>query len=804
MLEEGKQQDLKKMGLQSQKRRSLFSILFHSRTSKSANAEPADAEISNNNSVAETGSEHWSDCSSEELAKLASSRRRSSNTIQDQDSYVFDLNERLVQEKLNQGQSSEDEGDRLKRCAKESNLAGESDLGVRRSSSEKQLLGRSEPPQTNRSTLLEQFLRSHKISLDSNPADNQLVGSKMDLMSSSSSSEPSSLASIELRPEELARSRASTPAQERAARERDLRLVHWRLKAAKSIWSANSLPSSDSELDLLDCQSPALVISCSDDTSCSSVELIWTPRDTNMQLRGDDYEPKSPTLASEADKSGAVLHEVSPAAANGRQRFLQRLSIFELAKPSRARARRRRKSAKASPAAIAEDAQWVPNPLFGSTIEKSTKKLRKSASYESVMAKPKPQDVEENNNITQLDRAAASSSDEAEATISDNDLDDSQLDEYGSTNTVKKGTKSSSSASRRRRDNNYLNHIMNLNRGIKSNVSSIKSQLSVKISDTSKRASILADQLLTSIKDTTKEQLFSGWPTADRTANGLNASSFSIPQNLDSNMADSDANNKARLFSLIYKHQHQANGKPVITRQPMPIGGLNSISKPPSPSPLWLVTDQHSSAGWQATKVPPPRPAPPKSYGSPSDIASLTEIIDSASKLDRPDTQSALDEIPDTQALVQGEERAVSRTSIGVQTSPVPALPQSETTTTSIIDRQSLIDNFLKRRKSDRFLTTSSDTRTRRRRFKKPAMVAPSSDEDDDDEDFYQSEYTRLKSSLAAKDDLSRHQSQIRTLNYWRRYKMRKLGADYNQMCDYARDRSHSLDLSDLKRTSAS
>lgn len=802
MLEEGKQQDLRKMGLQSQKRRSLFSILFHSRTSKSANVDVETS--SNNNSVAaETGSEHWSDCSGEELRQLENRRRRSSNTIQDQDSYVFDLNERLVQEKLNQGQSSEDEADQLKRCAKESSPIKDSELGVHRCSSEKQLLSRSEPPQTNTSTLLEQFLKSHKISLDSKPADNQLVDSKLDLISSSSSSEPSSLASIELHPEELSRSRASTPVQERAARERDLRLVHWRLKAAKSIWSANSLPSSDSELDLLDCQSPALVISCSDDTSCSSVELIWTPRDTSMHPREDNHDPRTPSLTPDDDKREAALHKVPPVAVNGRQRFLQRLSIFELAKPSRARARRRRKSTRASPAAIAEDAQWVPNPLFGvgSTTEKSTKRFRKSASYESVMAKPKALGVEENNNIKQLE-TAVSSSDEAEATISDNDY--SQPEEDGLTNTVKKGSKSSSSASRRKRDNIYLNHIMNLNRGIKSNVSSIKSQLSVKISDTSKRASVLADQLLTSIKDTTKEQLFSGWPTADRTANGLNASSFSIPQNLDSNMADSDANNKARLFSLIYKHQQQANGKPVITRQPMPIGGLNSISKPPSPSPLWLATDQQSSAGWQSTKVPPPRPAPPKSYGSQSDGTSLTQIIDAASKIDRPDTQSALNEIPSTQTLVQEEERAVSRSSIGIQTSPVPALPQSETTTTGIIDRQSLVGNFLKRRKSDRFLTTSSDTRTRRRRFKKATRIAPSSDEDDDDEHFYQNEYTRLKSSLAAKDDLNRHQSQIRTLNYWRRYKMRKLGADYNQMCDYVRDRSHSLDLSDLKRTGAS
>lgn len=130
----------------------------------------------------------------------------------------------------------------------------------------------------------------------------------------------------------------------------------------------------------------------------------------------------------------------------------------------------------------------------------------------------------------------------------------------------------------------YLNNIMNLDRKIKSNVSSLKSQLGEKISDTSKRASVLADQLITSIKDTTKEQIVPfatgiqprDDPEQDSFAGPLvtdcdNPPATSGKQNwLDTSekQADTNNNSKARMFSLIYKHQQNINGQPVITKQP--------------------------------------------------------------------------------------------------------------------------------------------------------------------------------------------------------------------------------------------
>lgn len=834
MLDEDKQNDANRMGSSNQKRRSLFSVLFHPRASKTTSTESSELEItnSNNNSPDEVGNEHWSDDSGDEFVKdldNSNTQRRTSNTVQDQDSYVLDLNERLAKEKLNNGESSEDEGNRLKRKTKESDPNNQSIKEIRdhiyRSASSERFVDQSKVPQTNRSPLLEQFLKSHKIQLDSTQLNDESVRSELNLISSSSSSDPSSLASIELRPDDFERASLLTPVQDRAARERDLRLVHWRLKAAKSIWSANSLPSSDSELDLLDCQSPALVISCSDDTSCSSVDFIWTPRDSAVAENRDELF-KSPNLTSEEIKREAVLHQVmsstdeySPARAQ--QRFLHRLSIFELAKPSRAKGRRT--SARVSPM-LTDGAQWVPNPLFGiGSAKNSSKKIIKSASYESVVAKQKEFEVQESisrNENKHLEPDACLLSDDKETIMSDEDqLDGSQSEEYDLTTTVKKVKSKrakSSSADGRKRDNIYLNHIISLNRGIKSNVSSIKSQLSVKISDTGKRASILADQLISTIKDTTKEQLFSGWPAADRTASsGINASTFSIPQNVDSNMIDPDTRKKTQLFSLIYMHQQQANGQPVITRQPMPVSGLSSLSKPASPSSDWPATDQDSikkkqQQQQQRTKIPPPRPAPPKlKGGGTSDFISM-QITGAGSKVDISKTQGNDDESSKPNSPVQGcEEFIPASKSVSIQTSPVPELAQSKPMSTSVTNPHSLGASFSRRRNNNRYSTTSSATATRRRRHRKSAKLVYSGcdvgddDDDDDDGDFYHNEYIKSISSLAAKDDSTKHQSRIRTLNYWRRYKMRKLGAEDDKVRVYARDRSHSLDLSDLRSTGA-
>lgn len=816
------------MGLTSQKKRSLFSVLFHSKASKSV-SEPDKAENNNNAddlSDNTTGSDHWSSSDDESSTNLDKNKKSTSNTSQDQDSYVLDLNKRLVSEKLKPGECSDDEEeDSLKKSAKEEANQIVKIKPVEEVSSEKVAEARinepanhSEGPRTNRSPLLEQFLRSHKIPLDSLGALPEMRRSEPDLMSSSSS-DRSSLVSVELRSEEFERALLQTPIQDRAARERDLRLVHWRLKAAKSIWSANSLPSSDSELDLLDCQSPALVISCSDDTSCSSVELIWSPRETVPVGAKNDVElsvmESFVCAPDERQTNATIFHEISPlnrchtdnsqTPLSNRQRILHRLSIFELAKPSRAKGKR---TSRDSPK-LTDDAQWVPNPLFGVAAKDNVHRLHKSASHESVVA---PRTLESvSGDRDKLERAACSLDED----IASGSMLDEAQPEYNESNELAKMVKGSErnrspATCSKKRDKTYLNHIINLDRRIKSNVSSIKSQLSVKLSDTSKRASMMADNLITSIKDTTKEQLFSGWPTTARTtSNSINSSSFSIPQNVDSTFADSDStNNKARLFSLIYMHQQQANGQPVITRQPMPTGGLTSsrANNPlsASPTPSVVSANQTQSTEKKTPKTPPPRPAAPKARGRQSEnTGSLVQNPNSASKADiNGEVKDIQEDISPSQAPAQDGQQTASSISVGIQTSPVPVLFQEQTASASKTSN-SLTDRFLRRQSNKRFLITTSASTSRRRKYRRPAKIAPSSDEDDHDEDFYNEEYTKLKSSLTIKDDFNLNQSQIRTLNYWRRFKMRKLGTHHSPTGSRARDRSHSLDLSDLRRTDA-
>lgn len=157
------------------------------------------------------------------------------------------------------------------------------------------------------------------------------------------------------------------------------------------------------------------------------------------------------------------------------------------------------------------------------------------------------------------------------------------------------------------------NHFVNL----KSNITSFKSNLGSKLSDTSRRASIFADQLITSLKENTKEQLF-GMVRDDEDHYGTLANSFATPAQLRASAMQSsgltsgnrtnnkcditnagsnnincnnnntvnpsdllDNNNylvnianptsKAKQFSLIFKHQQQLNGQPIVTRQPLPI-----------------------------------------------------------------------------------------------------------------------------------------------------------------------------------------------------------------------------------------
>jgi hypothetical protein len=145
-------------------------------------------------------------------------------------------------------------------------------------------------------------------------------------------------------------------------------------------------------------------------------------------------------------------------------------------------------------------------------------------------------------------------------------------------------------------DNAYLSQVS-------ANLDKLKCQLGERLSDTGKRASVLADQLIATIKDTTKEQLLIATtgttardrydtlpnsfatPTNNNTAiNGVGGASKNDPLLVRKHIKqDGDGFNtndrKAKMFSLIYMHQQQqADGRPVITRQPTSSArGPNSV-----------------------------------------------------------------------------------------------------------------------------------------------------------------------------------------------------------------------------------
>lgn len=123
---------------------------------------------------------------------------------------------------------------------------------------------------------------------------------------------------------------------------------------------------------------------------------------------------------------------------------------------------------------------------------------------------------------------------------------------------------------------------------VSANLDKLKSQLSERLSDTGKRASVLADQLITSIKDSTKEQLLiatTGTSARDRydtlpnsfasPGGGVQSDPLLVHKQLKHDGLNGNNTNdrKAKLFSLIYMHQQQqADGRPVITRQPTSTG----------------------------------------------------------------------------------------------------------------------------------------------------------------------------------------------------------------------------------------
>lgn len=419
------------------------------------------------------------------------------------------------------------------------------------------------------------------------------------------------------------------------------RLNHWQRLAGRnysSIWNNSSSLDSDSELELLASDSPALVCYCSDDTSCSSVELIWSrpqlisSRQTQQPAKVNLLAPgRQDTIESQMSAARrSITNSTSDLDKSGQSR-VQRAAIFELAKPSRARDRRigvrgeRRRRRRddldthqtpsplqaAVTAAAADDdkqetkrpggrnsADWVANPLFSTQVSDDQLDVETKPTLATDEANPNSQlDLLESPNAKLIEELTKRLEKEEEQ---EENLDSFSLNGSSFCDRDKKhrwSLRVRSPIGLVRRDRAYLSHLVNLDKRIKSNVSSFKSQLSERISDTSKRASVLADQLITSIKDTTKEQILftnTGRDRYDTLPNSFATSDRSSP-----NQPPTGANSfsgadpkKAELFSLIYKHQQQPNGQPVITSQPKPtLAGPVRPVVPPRPVATQTTTD---------------------------------------------------------------------------------------------------------------------------------------------------------------------------------------------------------------------
>lgn len=524
--------------------------------------------------------------------------------------------------------------------------------------------------------------------------------------------------------------------------EQDRRLIKWRLMAARSMWSASSLPSSDSELELLDCQSPAFVVNCSDDTSCSSVELVWTrSQPVGPQTRTTNL---APSVARAEVLDGADNH-----ASVAKTSILQRLSIFDLARPLRARGRRigagSANQARAdgrshsinldrhSSSDVVSPVLWVANPLFSADEVESSATSRESLATSNLQS-PSPRSIRSSRPIGMVSSKSLESVSSGFTNATNSSNDDHEL---AHSKPKKKAHKKrwSSKKDRKpeadddddnsRRDNIYLNHLIRFDRRIKSNVASLTSQISEKLSDTSKRASVLADHLIASIKETTKEQLLN--PHRLQRNDSLPNSFASLPK------AESEAK-KAKLFSLIYMHQQQqSTGLPVITRQPTSATANNYMAD--------LILRQVGDAEVRKPKQQPPRPPLPQSY-----------ICQHLAK-DEP-----------TEQLVESQKDESSLKSYY----SCPVGPK-------------LARRRRKRRDSDSSL---------QRNIQRPAGI-----ESSDDEGFYHEEYAKFRSSLDRWPTSRNRKTKLRSLNYWRRYRMRKLGIEWPPI---QASRSHASDVTDL------
>lgn len=359
------------------------------------------------------------------------------------------------------------------------------------------------------------------------------------------------------------------------------RLANWRQLAARQR-SPQTIDDSDLE-DLFetDSLSEAVVISCSDDTSCSSVELIWSRRDENQcspKLSGSKFSPIS--INNELSRSSqAEIHQYSGP-------LFRRFSVLDLARPFRARAESYQ-GVRHSVSATSTD--WIANPLFNNDDNNNNNIGSRLHSKLGEVSKENLKSVcdksEENDEGTKSKANSSNSDiDSLSPTMEGQASDQGRANSGDSEKKIK--TKEMKNNKNKSRSDVYLSHIIYLDKKIKSNVSSIKNQLSEKISDTGKRASILADQLITTIKDTNiKEQLmFSGHSSNSekrRQRRNRRRKKSSSDDKVSSNIVDeynqqeAQISEKERLFSLIYKHQHNANGQQVITKQPTSVITLN-------------------------------------------------------------------------------------------------------------------------------------------------------------------------------------------------------------------------------------
>lgn len=785
-------------------RRSLFSVLFKSSSSSNSNKTVDEQDEANNNNGSIDAKE--------------SDPRRSEP--KETDSYVLDLNDRLVQEKQLQQQNS----NKLQPTIQTVSIPPNQD---------NQLASKTTVLR-NKSPMLEEFIEKHRLEFLRDDEDED--SGQDDIISERQ------LKTKLINNETILRKPTVNhppPLQRQTTNDlRDMRLINWRLLAASNSNSQQELTDSELE-DELDRISPALVITCSDDTSCSSVELIWSPRssssiDKSLISNDENFRPANRLLSPNslnANQSIALSQSTttSPSSPHHHQSFLSRekilhkLSIFELAKPIKAKGKRfglKSKSSYEDGAKVSPERDWVANPLFSdeddyieldskSKLSEQASNLMMHDSASSSLSLSTSIDLEDANESEEEPEFRKKEEKRPKLkrwSIRRKKLKNQAHERRKSMELAGLNNYDNSESDSFKRDNNntYLNHIINLDRKIKTNVSSLK----LKLSDTSKRASILADHLITSIKDTTKEQFQNGNRlVSSKTMPKKESSSFYDDRHESASNLNDESDKKAKLFSLIYMHQQQqANGRPVITKQPMSLkDGLNvpifnkntnhnsnrvSVATLNSPLPdkeqepenRRNVSCENLTTATTTTKSEDLGQVSTEEKVVEAKSISKDEAIEEPEK--EPERQEDQAEVYKTansnQSINSGADRLRNITDI-TQELKVDSQEGSREAKGSaqVVATNQLIKDDISAKKKKKY-------RKRRKKRKQNEHIKPASD-DDDDAEFYHKEYSKLRSTLDRKDDSNNNDedmkvsrrlghSQLRSLNYWTRFRMRKLG----------------------------